>query len=52
VLFYIPLYFWKEGRLSVDEKKWYKFKFYRRMPHNSRLAAEYAQRRAATGMLL
>jgi hypothetical protein len=49
---YIPLYFWKEGRLSVDEKKWYKFKFHSHEPHNFRQGVEYAQRRAAWGMLL
>ena len=52
VLFYIPLYFWKEGRLSVDENTWYKFKFYKHKPHNFKQGAEYAHRRAAWGMLL
>jgi hypothetical protein len=25
VVMYITLYFWAQGRLSVDEEKWYKF---------------------------
>jgi len=44
---YIPLYFWAEGRLSVDEDSWYKFRF---SSPDQRLG--YAQRRAALGMLL
>lgn len=46
-LLYIPLYFWTEGRLSVDEEKWYKFR-----TSNVNQGVEYAQRRAALGMLL
>ncbi|KAI9508222.1 hypothetical protein F5148DRAFT_980131 [Russula earlei] len=44
---YIPLYFWTEGRLSVDPDSWYKF-------HTSKpdQTVEYAQRRASLGMLL
>jgi len=49
VLLYIPLYFWTEGRLSVDEKKWYKFHTHTFSQRGSR--SEYAQRRAARGML-
>jgi hypothetical protein len=44
---YIPLYFWAEGYLSVDEERWYKFRMsapYQRVG--------YAQRRVALGMLL
>jgi hypothetical protein len=52
VILYIPLYFWKEGHLSVDERKWYKLRFHRHEPHNFRQGAEYAQRRAAWGMLM
>ncbi|KAI0297087.1 hypothetical protein BC826DRAFT_1002129 [Russula brevipes] len=46
-LMYIPLYFWAEGRLSVDEERWYRF-------HTSASdqGVEYEQRRAALGMLL
>jgi hypothetical protein len=47
VILYIPLYFWTEGRLSVDEEKWYKFH-----TRNFKQGVEYAQRRAALGMLL
>jgi len=46
-LLYIPLYFWTEGRLDVDEKKWYKFRV-----SNLNQQVEYTQRRAALGMLL
>ncbi|KAI0266781.1 hypothetical protein BC834DRAFT_112963 [Gloeopeniophorella convolvens] len=46
LVMYILLYFWTEGRLSVDEDKWYKF--YTHKPEQ-RLA--YSQRRAALGML-
>jgi len=52
VLFYIPLYLCKEGHLSVDGNKWYKFKFLTHKPHNFRQGAEYTQRRAAWAMLL
>ena len=46
VILYIPLYFWAEGRLSVDEVRWYKF-------HISEPdQTAYARRRAALGMLL
>ncbi|KAI9442155.1 hypothetical protein H4582DRAFT_1847844 [Lactarius indigo] len=44
VLMYIPLYFWTNGRLSVDPKKWYKF-------HLTESDDKYPQRRAALGML-
>jgi len=46
-ILYVPLYYWTEGRLSVDPDKWYKF-------HNSRPddMVGYTQRRAALGMLL
>lgn len=47
VILYIPLYFWTEGRLSVDDEKWYKFH-----TRNFKQGVEYAQRRAALGMLL
>ncbi|KAH9979159.1 hypothetical protein BJV74DRAFT_131271 [Russula compacta] len=47
VILYVPLYFWAKGRLSVDEEKWYKFRTSR--PDRG---GEYAQRRAALGMLL
>ena len=42
---YIPLYFWAEGRLSVDKEKWYKFRTYK-------ADVEYSQRRAALRLLL
>jgi hypothetical protein len=45
VIMYIPLYFWAEGRLSVDQEKWYKFRTYK-------ADVEYSQRRAALGLLL
>jgi len=47
VLLYIPLYFWTEGRLWVDPERWYRFH-----TRNFRSGMEYAQRRAALGMLL
>jgi len=47
VILYIPLYFWAEGRLDVDEEKWYKFRV-----SNLNQRVEYTQRRAALGMLL
>jgi len=46
-MLYIPLYFWTEGRLSVDEESWYKFHM-----SDPDQRVEYAQRRAALGMLL
>ena len=46
-LLYIPLYFWAEGRFSVDEVSWYKFHM---SGPDQRVG--YAQRRAALGMLL
>ncbi|KAF8502233.1 hypothetical protein F5888DRAFT_1918945 [Russula emetica] len=46
-ILYIPLYFWAEGHLSVDEESWYKF----HMSDPDRRVG-YAQRRAALGMLL
>ena len=46
-ILYIPLYFWTEGRLSVDEVSWYKFHM---SDTNERV--NYSQRRAALGMLL
>ena len=45
IILYIPLYFWAEGYWSVDEE----YKFHRR---NADQRVEYAQRRAALGMLL
>jgi hypothetical protein len=47
VVLYIPLYFWAEGLLSVDEESWYKFHM---LDPDQRV--RYAQRRAALGMLL
>ena len=44
-ILYIPLYFWAEGFWSVDEE--YKFHWW-----NADRRVEYAQRRAALGMLL
>ena len=44
-IMYIPLYFWAEGRLSVDKEKWYKFRTYR-------ADVEYSQRQAALRLLL
>ncbi|KAN0105265.1 hypothetical protein V8E52_011204 [Russula decolorans] len=46
-ILYIPLYFWTEGRLSVDEESWYKFHM-----SDPDQRVEYAQRRAALRMLL
>jgi len=46
-ILYIPLYFWAEGRLSVDEESWYKI----HMSDTDRRVG-YAQRRVALGMLL
>jgi hypothetical protein len=46
-MLYIPLYFWAEGRLSVDEVSWYKFHI-----SGPGRRVGYAQRRAALGMLL
>jgi len=48
ILLYIPLYYWSEGRLSVDENRWYKFHMH--APRH-RVRSEYAQRRAARRML-
>ncbi|KAF8267854.1 hypothetical protein EI94DRAFT_1579640 [Lactarius quietus] len=44
VVMYIPLYFWTKGRLSIDPKKWYKFRL---IESDER----YQLRRAALGML-
>jgi hypothetical protein len=44
-ILYIPLYFWAEGRLSVDREKWYIFR-------TSKADVEYAQRRTALRLLL
>jgi hypothetical protein len=44
-ILYIPLYFWAEGRLSVDREKWYIFR-------TSKANVEYARRRAALRLLL
>ncbi|KAH9061349.1 hypothetical protein EDB87DRAFT_1560305 [Lactarius vividus] len=44
VIMYIPLYFWANGRLSVDPKKRYKFRL-------SECDDGYTQRRYALGML-
>jgi len=49
ILLYTPLYFWSEGRLSVDENKWYKFHMH---APKHKTGLEYAQRRAAWRMLL
>ncbi|KAI0266783.1 hypothetical protein BC834DRAFT_113145 [Gloeopeniophorella convolvens] len=46
VAMYVPLYFWAEGRISVDEVKWYKFYI-----HKPEERIEYTQRRASLGML-
>jgi hypothetical protein len=46
-LLYVPLYFWTEGRFSVDEDRWYNFQ-----KSNPDRRVEYSQRRAALGMLL
>jgi len=45
VIMYIPLYFWTKGRLSIDPKKWYKFRL-------DKPDGVYPLRRAALGMLL
>ena len=46
-MLYVPLYYWAEGRLSVDTEKWYKF----RMSQPDQ-GTERAQRKIALGMLL
>ncbi|KAH9978636.1 hypothetical protein BGW80DRAFT_1455405 [Lactifluus volemus] len=46
VIMYIPLYFWAEGRLSVDRQRWYKFHL-----NNPDDRVGYTKRRAALGML-
>ncbi|KAH9953521.1 hypothetical protein BC827DRAFT_129599 [Russula dissimulans] len=46
-ILYIPLYYWTEGRLSVDPDSWYKF--HRSRPDDT---VGYTQRRIALGMLL
>lgn len=46
-MLYIPLYYWAEGRLSVDTEKWYKFRMCQ--PDQG---TERAQRKIALGMLL
>jgi len=48
-IMYVPLYYWTEGRLSVDPDKWYKFHRSRPEPDDT---VEYMQRRAALGMVL
>ncbi|KAI0297943.1 hypothetical protein BC826DRAFT_951332 [Russula brevipes] len=48
-LLYIPLYFWVEGRLLVDKKRWQQFRICRRNPSQG---VEYPQKRAALGMIL
>ncbi|KAH9978624.1 hypothetical protein BGW80DRAFT_1165386 [Lactifluus volemus] len=45
VILYVPLYFWAEGRLSVDKEKWYQFRI-------SQSDVEDSQRRAALRLLL
>ena len=47
MMLYIPLYFWAEGRWSVDEGRWYKFRI-----SNPDQRVECTGRRAALGMLL
>ena len=44
---YIPVYFWAEGHLSVDEECWYRFHI-----SGPSQRVGYPQRRAALGMLL
>jgi len=46
-ILYVPLYFWAEGRLSVDTKKWYKF----RVSEPDR-GVERGQRKTTLGLLL
>jgi hypothetical protein len=46
-ILYVPLYFWAEGRFSVNEECWYKFHM-----SNPDQSVEYAQRRSALAMLL
>jgi hypothetical protein len=46
-MLYVPLYFWAEGRLSVDTERWYKFRVSK--PDQG---VEDAQRRAVLGILL
>jgi hypothetical protein len=47
VILYVPLYFWTEGRLSVDERSWFRFRI-----SDPDLKVDYSQRRAALGMIL
>jgi hypothetical protein len=49
ILLYVPLYLWSEGRLSVDEMKWYKF--HMRSPEEDTKSG-YAQRLNTRRMLL
>jgi len=44
VIMYTPVYFWTQGRWSIDPEKWYKFRF-------GKSDGEYPQRKAASGML-
>ena len=49
VILYLPLYFWREGYLSIPEDRWWWPEF-----HKSKLdgRVEYVQRRAALAMLV
>jgi hypothetical protein len=48
VIFYAPVYFWKEGRLSISEDRWWWPEFHK---PNFDGRVEYGQRRAALAML-
>ena len=45
LVLYVPLHFWMKGHLSVDDKKWYKFRL-------EKSDIENTQRRATLGILL
>ncbi|KAN0133553.1 hypothetical protein V8E53_008721 [Lactarius tabidus] len=45
VVMYVPVHFWMKGYLSVDDKKWYKFRL-------EKSEVEDSQRRATLGILL
>jgi hypothetical protein len=46
-ILYVPLYFWAEGRLSVDTEKWYKFR-----ASKPGRGVERGQRKTTLGILL
>ena len=49
VIFYVPVYFWTEGRLSIPEDRWWWPEFHKSKFNGRRV--EYVQRQAALAML-